>query len=116
MVHDGKLLKMWLEKKGISKTDFADEIGRSRNQVYEYFKTPYLQSKTLVLICEYMGVDPPTREAFYKEVGAPMTQSVTHVSPRVRDQFELTINSLENGIKELDKDITRLRVLLDLIS
>lgn len=117
MRHDGMLLKRWIEQNGISKTDFADAIGKSRNQLYEYFKVPYLQSKTIVTLCDYMGITPPTREAFYKAIDKPMkSDTVPELTKKIKEQLDATIRSLEEGMKELDHEVSRLRVLIDLLS
>lgn len=90
-MHQGKQLETLLSEKKLKVTALANYLGKSRNQVYEYFKKETLHFDILTKSAEFMGVpvsrfvgeneDEPGQYVTgnVKSVGANISELYTHV-------------------------------------
>ncbi|PZX60223.1 helix-turn-helix protein [Algoriphagus ratkowskyi] len=91
------MLKQWIEKNKLSKTDVAKQLGVTRQQVHSYFNTTNLQHKTVKTIISKFNVE---EEDIWESVNENSNTVNTHFISEPSIIIEKGINDyipLKNG-------------------
>lgn len=73
---DGQLLKDFLVRNDISVNDFAEDIGKSVRQVYQYFNSDTMNDRTVLMLCKYLKV-PYGRDNMINKLKGDVGSAIT---------------------------------------
>ena len=100
-MHIGKKLKKLVEERKVNQTEFAEQIGRKREYLYELYKKEHINTELLQIIAKYFSV---SMSYFFDEDDNNVNEPLSVYGESIQDKY---IKNLEREIERLNKELEK---------